>query len=164
VYDHVAGGHGGFAADREEAERLLAICPELRDMARENRAFIARAVTWAAGQGVTQFADLGAGLPMPRRVAAAEALQEIHETAQAVIPAARCAYVDSDPVVLSHSRAFRATAGGKTPVAGVAVAEADLREPGEVLANPELLAVIDTAEPVCLVFGLDRYARAPAFG
>jgi S-adenosyl methyltransferase len=39
VYDVLAGGHDNLAADRDEAERLLAACPALRDMARENRAF-----------------------------------------------------------------------------------------------------------------------------
>ncbi len=29
-------------------------------MARENRAFLARATTWAAQQGISQFLDLGA--------------------------------------------------------------------------------------------------------
>ena len=63
------------------------------------------------------------------------------------MPAARVAYVDLDPVVLSHARALLATSDGVTAVA------ADLRDPGAVLADPELRAVIDPARPVCVILG-----------
>jgi S-adenosyl methyltransferase len=63
TYDALLGGHHNLAADRELARRLLEICPELASAARQNRAFITRAVTWAARQGIRQFADLGTGMP-----------------------------------------------------------------------------------------------------
>jgi hypothetical protein len=50
VYDCWLGGKENFAADRSEAARLLAIYPPLKDMVKENRAFIAEAVTWAANE------------------------------------------------------------------------------------------------------------------
>jgi hypothetical protein len=53
---------------------------------------------------VIQFADLGAGLPMPDRPGAA--LREIHQAARAVNPSARAAYVDNDPLAVLHSRVF----------------------------------------------------------
>jgi S-adenosyl methyltransferase len=146
VYDCLLGGFEAFGADREQAVRLLAICPSLGIAALENRYFLARAVTWAAGEGITQFVDLGAGAPVQK--ARAGVLQEIHVTAQAASPAARVAYVDDDPVVLAHSRAFRA------PAHGVTVTAADLTDPDSVLADPRLRAVIDPARPVCLIFGL----------
>ena len=77
----------------------MEIYPPLAEMVQENRAFIAEAVTWAAGQRIGQFLDLGAGLPAPPAV---------HQTAQAVLPAAQVAYVDLDPIVLSHARALLA--------------------------------------------------------
>ncbi|HEV2253219.1 MAG TPA: SAM-dependent methyltransferase [Streptosporangiaceae bacterium] len=64
VYDVLAGGYDNFAADQDKAGRLLAACPGLRDMVRDNRAFLGRAVTWAASQGIAQFLDLGTGLPL----------------------------------------------------------------------------------------------------
>jgi O-methyltransferase involved in polyketide biosynthesis len=136
VYDCWLGGKDHYAADREEAGRLLRIYPPLRAMVRENRAFLAQAVTWAAGQRIGQFTDLGAGLPT---------VQNTHEVARAVNPAARVAYVDIDPVVLSHARALLATSDG------VAAVAADLRDPAAVLADPQLRAVIDPAEPVCVI-------------
>src|SRR5712692_6394544 len=105
-------------------------------MVRENRAFITQAVTWAARQGIGQFTDLGAGLP---------ASPAVHQTARAVNPSARVAYVDTDPVVLAHARALLATSDE------VAAVAADLRDPAAVLADPGLRAVIDPAEPVGVI-------------
>ena len=138
VHDYLLGGRDNFAADRAEGDRLLEICPSLRDAARGNRAFIARAVTWAALQGIGQFADLGTG--MPARPSAGDA-------ARAVIPGARIAYVDNDPVVTVHVRAPLASGG-------IASVNADLTDPAAVLACPDVRAVIDLAEPVCIVLGL----------
>jgi len=63
------------------------------------------------------------------------------------MPEARVAYVDTDPVVLSHARALLATSDGVT------AAEADLRDPAAVLGHPHLRAVIDPARPVCIILG-----------
>ena len=138
VYDYWLGGKDNYPADRAEAERLLGIYPPLRDLVRENRAFVIQAVSWAARQGIGQFIDLGAGLP---------ASPAVHQAARKVMPSARVAYVDIDPVVLSHARALLATSDGVTAVA------ADLRDPGAVLADPELRTVIDPARPVCVILG-----------
>ena len=128
-----------FAADRDEAGRLLEACPGLPALVRENRAFLGRAVTWAAGQGIAQFLDLGTGLPLRPAV---------HESARTVIPGARVAYVDNDAMVCSHVQALLAT---DKRVQGIA---ADLADPGAVLADPALQAVIDPGEPVCVILGL----------
>jgi len=81
---------------------------------------------------------LGAGLP---------ATPAVHQAARKVLPSARVAYVDIDPVVLSHARALLATSHGVTAIA------ADLCDPAAVLADPELRAVIDPARPVCVILG-----------
>jgi SAM-dependent methyltransferase len=137
VYDYWLGGKDNFEADRAEAEKLLRIFPGLRQLVRENRQFIDRAVSWTAGQGITQFIDAGAGLPTS---------PSTHESARAVRPGARVAYVDNDPIVVSHARAL--LAGGSDDVAAV---QADLRDPAGVLTNPELRTVIDPSRPVGLI-------------
>ena len=137
VYNYWLGGKDHFPADRAEADFLLGIYPPLRDLVRENRAFVTRAVAWAAGQGISQFLDLGAGLP---------ASPAVHQAARAVQPAARVAYVDNDPVVLAHARALLA-GDGVTAVA------ADLRDPAAVLADKELRTVIDPAQPAGVILG-----------
>jgi SAM-dependent methyltransferase len=135
VYSRLLGGKDHFPSDRGEADALLEIYPPLAEMVKENRMFIAEAVTWAAGQGIGQFVDLGAGLPV---------FPAVHETARAVLPAARVAYVDLDPMVLAHARALLAGPG-------VAAVAADLRDPAAVLADPDLRAVIAPAEPACVI-------------
>jgi hypothetical protein len=47
--------------------------------------------------GITQFLDLGSGLP---------GVGNVHEIAPDVNPAARVVYVDNDPIVLAHGRAL----------------------------------------------------------
>jgi hypothetical protein len=92
---------------------------------------------WAASEGIGQFLDLGAGLP---------ATPAVHQIARAILPTARVAYVDLDPMVLSHARALLAGSG-------VTAVAADLRDPAAVVADPDLRAVIDPAEPVCVILG-----------
>jgi hypothetical protein len=70
----------------------------MRTAARENRAFLGRAVRYLAEEaGISQFPDVGSGLP---------GVGNVHEVAQAVNPAARVVYVDNDPIVLAHGRAL----------------------------------------------------------
>jgi len=146
IYDYLLGGIESYTADREQAAELLRICPSLGIVALENRFLLARAVAWAAGQGVTQFIDLGAGMPVQK--ARPGVLEDIHVTAQAASPSARVAYVDNDPLVLSRSRLFRA------PARSVAICAADLTDQDSVLADLGLRAVIDLAQPACFIFGL----------
>ena len=137
VYSRLLGGKDHFPPDRAEADLLVEIYPPLAEMVKENRAFITEAVTWAVGQQIGQFLDLGAGLPVTPAV---------HQTAREVLPEARVAYVDRDAMVLSHARALLAGPG-------IAVADADLRDPAAVLASPDLREVIDPAGPVCVILG-----------
>jgi hypothetical protein len=146
IYDYLLGGIESYTADREQAADLLRICPTLGIAALENRYLLARTVAWAAGQGMTQFIDLGAGMPVQK--ARAGVLEDIHVTAQAARRSARVAYVDNDPLILARSRVFRA------PASGVAVSAADLTDPESVLADLDLRAVIDLARPACFIFGL----------
>ena len=76
--------------------------PLLPVRARQNRLFLARAVTWLAGRAVRQFVDIGCGLPTANNT---------HQLARAAHPACRVAYVDQDPVVVSHARALLSGAG-----------------------------------------------------
>ena len=147
IYNYWLGGKDHFAADRAEAARLVALYPPLPALARENRAFLIAAAGWAARQGIGQFIDLGAGLP---------ASPSVHQAARAVLPAARVAYVDIDPVVLTHAVALLATGDG------VSAVDADLRDPAAVLGNRDLRAVIDPGRPVCVILGAVVHFLDPA--
>ncbi len=138
VYDHLLGGKDNFAADREFAARVQAAFPSAKLAAVENRAFMARAVSYLAGEvGVRQFLDVGTGLPTSPNV---------HEVAQAAAPESRVVYVDNDPIVLVHARALLTSA----PEGATAYVDADLRDPDRILADPELHATLDLSRPVAL--------------
>jgi O-methyltransferase involved in polyketide biosynthesis len=137
VYDYLLDGKDNFAADRQVAEQLLAIAPLAAQVARENRQFLARAVTWAANQGISQFVDLGCGLPTS---------PSTHETARAIIEDARVAYIDNDVVALTHLRAL-----APKGEAGVTVVDGDVREPAAIL--DAVAAGLDLETPACLVLG-----------
>jgi O-methyltransferase involved in polyketide biosynthesis len=135
IYDYLLGGKDNFAADREVGDKLLAVAPLTVEVTRENRQFLAKAVTWVAQQGVSQFIDLGSGMPTRPNT---------HGTAHQITPSARVAYVDNDPVVLAHLRALAAHGNP-----GVTVVDADVRQPGPVL--DAVAAGIDLSAPVCLI-------------
>jgi SAM-dependent methyltransferase len=134
MYHHYLGGRGTFQADRDAAEQVLSVLPEIRDSAAAAREFIGRAVRFLAGDaGIDQFLDLGMGLPDK---------PVVHEVATEVNPAARVVYVDFDPVVVSHGNAFLAKPGVSVVTRG------DLRRPAELLALPEILAHLDFSRPI----------------
>ena len=136
IYNYFLGGKDNFRVDRETAELALAATPQVRDMARQNRAYLQRAVRYLAGEaGIRQFLDIGTGLPTHGNV---------HEIAQSVAPDARVVYVDNDPIVLAHSRALL-DAPNTTVILG------DLREPAEILANPEVGKLLDFEQPMALL-------------
>ncbi|HEY7147438.1 MAG TPA: SAM-dependent methyltransferase [Streptosporangiaceae bacterium] len=130
-------GKDHYPADRQVAEEVAACRPQVVAGARANRAFGTRVVRFLAGQrGITQFVDIGAGLP------SAEAT---HQVAQAIIPAARVVYVDSDAMVLSHARALL-TSGREGDCDYV---DADLRDPASVLRGAA--RTLDFTRPVALL-------------
>jgi hypothetical protein len=55
IYDWLLGGKENYDADRQAARKLLRAVPGARRAARDNRAFLARAVAFLARQGITQF-------------------------------------------------------------------------------------------------------------
>jgi hypothetical protein len=139
VYDYFLGGKNHFAADREMAEKILQNMPSIRTTARENRAFLGRAVSYLAAEaGIRQFLDIGTGLPTTGNV---------HEVAQRVAPSARVVYVDNDPLVLAHARALLTSA----PEGRTAYIHADLREPRAILADQAIRDTLDFSHPIGLV-------------
>jgi S-adenosyl methyltransferase len=136
IYDYLLGGAANFAADRASAAQLLEAHPEVATIAKDNRAFLGRAVRHAARHGVRQFIDLGSGVPSRGNV---------HEVARRVHADARVVYVDIDPVAVAHARALVGSDDG------VAVLEADIREPRRILADPGVTRLIDFDEPFALV-------------
>ncbi|BCL24462.1 SAM-dependent methyltransferase [Streptomyces tuirus] len=136
MYDYYLGGSHNFEVDREAARRAMEFMPGLPKVMQANRAFMRRAVRYAAGQGVSQFLDVGSGIPT---------FGNVHEVAQAARPGARVVYVDHDPVAVAHSQAVLEGSDD------VGVVAADLRKPQEILRSPEVERLIDLNQPVALL-------------
>src|SRR5437868_8025053 len=95
MYDYYLGGKDNFASDRAIGDRILKMLPQTRQIARDNRAFLGRAVRHLAESGITQFLDIGAGLPTQ---------ENVHPVALAANPDAHSASVAHDTIVLTHAR------------------------------------------------------------
>jgi hypothetical protein len=137
MYDYALGGKDNFAADRAAVEKLFSFSPENRDVPRANRRFLGRAVRFAAAQGVSQFLDLGTGLPSQGHV---------HEVVAEINPDAHVVYVDYDPVVVNHARALLLDSDSVTAV------QADIRDPDSILTHPDVTGLIDFSRPVAVLF------------
>jgi O-methyltransferase involved in polyketide biosynthesis len=137
VYNYWLGGKDNFAADREAAERVLEIMPSIPFIARAVRLFLVDAVhRLAAEHGVSQFLDIGTGLPTA---------DNTHDVAQRVEPRSRIVYVDYDPVVLTHAQALLTSSpGGETDYV-----QADLRDTATILA--EAARTLDLTRPVAIL-------------
>jgi O-methyltransferase involved in polyketide biosynthesis len=136
IYDYLLFGKDNFAVDRAAAEKLMDSRLQPRRMALANRGFLLRAVRFLAEQGISQYLDLGSGLPTS---------PSVHEVAREIIPDARVVYVDHDPIVVVHNNALLATGDG------VITVRADVRDPDALLADDALTKVIDFDRPVAIL-------------
>ncbi|MFQ6147423.1 SAM-dependent methyltransferase [Streptomyces seoulensis] len=136
IYDYYLGGSHNFEVDREAARKAMEFLPGLPKIMQANRAFTRRAVRFAVDEGITQFLDIGSGIPT---------FGNVHEVARAARPGSRVVYVDHDPVAVTHSQAVLAGDDDTDVVA------ADLRKPRDILESPQLRALIDLNRPVALL-------------
>jgi hypothetical protein len=133
IYDYLLGGKDNYAVDRAAAERVLAVAPDQRRLARANRAFAIRAVGVLANAGISQFIDLGTGFPTS---------PSVHKAARRADPSARVVYVDHDAVVHVHNTALLAKDDQVISV------QADIRRPEVILGHPDVARLIDFSQPV----------------
>ena len=141
IWNYQLGGKDNFAVDREASEAANAMVrgmgvPDGADSAVESRHLLQRMVDYMLRQGVRQFLDLGSGLPN---------MANTHQIAHRVAPEARVVYVDIDPLVSTHAAALM---GGPD----VITLRADLREPAQVLEDPQVRGLLDFGEPVGMMF------------
>ncbi|GHF78861.1 hypothetical protein GCM10018787_29640 [Streptomyces thermodiastaticus] len=136
IYDYYLGGSHNFEVDRQAARRAMEFLPGLPKIMQANRAFMRRAVRFALAEGITQFLDIGSGIPT---------FGNVHEVAQGASPGSRVVYVDHDPVAVTHSQAVLARNEDADVVA------ADLRKPREILASPQVQRLLDLNRPVALL-------------
>jgi hypothetical protein len=135
IYDYWLGGKDNFAADREAADRQAAAVPQLPLLARQNRDFLRRVVQFCVGEGITQFLDIGSGLPTN---------QNVHEVAQLVSPESSVVYVDIDPAVVIHAQAMLSSSRTEA-------IRGDVCRPDEILDSPKVRKLIDFTQPVAVL-------------
>lgn len=136
IYDYYLGGSHNFEVDREAARKAIDVFPGLPKIMQANRAFMRRAVRYAVSQGVTQFLDIGSGIPT---------FGNVHEVALETDPTCRVVYVDNDPVAVAHSRAVLEGTPGATVLA------ADFRSPRDILESEQVKRELDLDKPVALL-------------
>jgi hypothetical protein len=137
IYDYLLGGKDNYAVDRAAGDQIIKLVPTAVVDARENRAFLSRAVRYLAGEaGIRQFLDIGSGLP---------AMQNVHQVAQQADPHARVVYVDNDMVVIRHAAALMRS----EPTGVVRVIEGDLLDPGKLIAT--VRDHLDFSQPIAVL-------------
>jgi SAM-dependent methyltransferase len=136
VYDYVLGGAHNFDVDRQLADEISRLAPNIIDSARASRHFLRRGVRFLAEAGIRQFLDIGSGIPT---------VGNVHEIAQAVEPTTRVVYVDIDPIAVAQSRSIlrgNATTG---------VLCVDLRDPAKIFAEAVETGLINLDEPLAVL-------------
>ncbi|UJW35567.1 SAM-dependent methyltransferase [Saccharothrix sp. AJ9571] len=139
IYDWFLGGNANWAIDREFGAKAVAAFPMVRSMAKVGREFLGRGVHYLARQGITQFLDLGSGVPT---------VGNVHEIADSVNPDSRCVYVDNEPVAVAHSQVLLEREGD---LRRHAVLQADLRNPEDVWERAMDTGVLNPREPIGLI-------------
>ncbi|MEJ3651509.1 SAM-dependent methyltransferase [Actinomycetes bacterium KLBMP 9759] len=136
VYDYFLGGAHNFAVDRQLAEAISSMTPNIGDTMRANRSFLRRAVQFLVGEGVTQFLDVGSGIPT---------VGNVHEVAQEADPSSRVVYIDVDPIAVSHSKAIL------DGDARTAVVQADARDVDGILSDTAVRDLLDFESPIAVL-------------
>ena len=148
VYACWLGSKDHFPADRTAAQEVAARRPQVVAGARENRAFLARAVRYLAAQRqIRQFLDIGPGLPAPGAT---------HDVAQATAPESKIVYVDNDPLVLAHARALLTS----TRQGACDYLDGDLRDPDAILKAAA--QTLDLTQPTAVILAAVLHFLADA--
>lgn len=139
VYDYFLGGTANWAIDRALGDQLAAVVPIIRTGAKVNREFLGRAVRYCLHHGITQFLDLGSGVPT---------VGNVHQVAGEVDPDSRCVYVDKEPVAVAHAKVLLEQDGDPDRHD---VLHADLRDVSAVWNEAMATGILDPAKPIGLL-------------
>ena len=92
IYDYLLGGNHNFEIDRQAAQQLLQIVPEVPLLLRLIRWFLGEAVRRLIDQGFTYYLDFASGLPT---------IDHIHQIAPR---GTKVIYSDIDPVTVEYGK------------------------------------------------------------
>ncbi|MGW0711783.1 SAM-dependent methyltransferase [Streptomyces sp. NPDC002643] len=142
IHDCLRGGKDHYIVDAAFAEQLVAAAPFLPAAVAINDAFATRSADFLSRHlRITQFIDLGCGLPT---------YPPLHETAARAHPLSAgitLVYIDHDPIVMAHA-ATLLTAPAPHCIIHV---HADLARPESIMTAPDLLSTVDLSQPVAVL-------------
>ncbi|MGC4942217.1 SAM-dependent methyltransferase [Kribbella sp. DT2] len=136
LWDYAGGGKDNFQADRDLYAEIAEVTALFPDLVVTNSRFVRGAATFLAAElGITQYIDLGVGMPTPRN---------LHNIVQPLSSRTKVVYVDQDPIVLAHARGLLGRSDGVLVVAG------NVFDPVELLEQPELATFLDWDQPIAV--------------
>jgi hypothetical protein len=139
IWNYWMGGKDNYAVDRAAGDAVAEVYPDIVRMAVQSRQFLVRVVRFLAGEaGVSQFLDVGSGLPT---------MQNTHAVAQSVDPTCRVVYVDNDSLVLAHARALLVNT---TPEGVTTYVDADYHDVELIVSDAR--NVLNFERPVAVMF------------
>ncbi|MFI6005071.1 SAM-dependent methyltransferase [Streptomyces sp. NPDC051366] len=137
VCDFITGGTDNYSADRALGRPLLAAAPWLDRAAAAARNHGQETVARLAAQGITQFLDLGCGLPQRHG-------RNTHDAVQRHRPESTVVYVDRDPMVQAHVRTWLAETPRELDL------QADITRTAHLLNQPAM-ARLNRARPIAVL-------------
>lgn len=139
MWDYYYGGTHNYEIDRKAAEDASRRFPALPNVAIENRKFLHKSVRWLVRQGITQFIDIGCGLPTEGST---------HETILELEPNAKILYIDIEESAVEDGNVYIRETGWEKQVTMI---QASGLEPEAICAHPETRRIIDFEKPVAVM-------------
>ncbi|GAA1616725.1 SAM-dependent methyltransferase [Kribbella sancticallisti] len=137
LWNLAGGGKDNFLADRVLYEGLAQATAHFSDLEAANKHFVRGAAAFLTSElGITQYIDLGVGLPTPDG--------NLHDVVQSLNPHAKVVYVDQVPSVLAHAHGLLAVNER------VLVVDGDIFDPAQLLQQPELTTFLDWSAPIAI--------------
>jgi hypothetical protein len=132
IYDFLLGGNHNFEIDRQAAEQLLQMIPELPQWFRLIRWFLGEAVRRLLEEGFTHFLDFASGLPT---------VDHIHQIAP---KGTKVIYSDIDPVTVAYAQEII------QGIPDVAYVECNVAEPEKILNSKITSSVFGKQKKVAI--------------
>lgn len=141
--NRLLGGKDNYCSDDRVVAQLEEAAPGQCAAARRSREFQQRVLRYLAERvGITQFLDLGAGLPCPTPLPNTHEVLDLDVRGETDRPTV--IYVDNDPVCNAHGRALMEINDQTHYVMG------DLADPG-LLRCPKVSTYLDLDEPIAVL-------------
>ena len=142
IVDYWLGGHHNFLIDRQVAQQVEAILPDVAELERRHREFLKRVLTFLVKEkGLNRFIDFGSGLPT---------CGNVHEVVLALDSSARVVYSDISPTTVAYAREILAI----TNPDNVRYEQCDAAHPETLLASTAVRETLGEERRVGIGFSL----------